>query len=243
MINTIEALQGLYVALGGEMSDVENITTIPEMLTAISTVAQAAASELPAVKSTDNNKLLTVVNGKWDKADAPTELPAVTSDDNGNVLSVVEGAWAKAAAPTELPTVAAADKGKYLTVSNNGAWVKSSSALSLESAKAGDITYNNDTLTITLNSAAEIWNRNNLFSKIRANGCDKYYFTYGNDVDTRFIIAGIGRLEGNDMLCVIGYATNPSALGPASYTKTTIFISPRNENEDRIFIETVTPST
>lgn len=124
MINTIEALQGLYVALGGEMSDVENFTTIPEMLTAISTVAQAAASELPAVKSTDNNKLLTVVNGKWDKADAPTELPAVTSDDNGNVLSVVEGAWAKSDAPAALPTVTADDNGSDLIVANS-AWSKS----------------------------------------------------------------------------------------------------------------------
>jgi len=98
MINTIEALQGLYVALGGELSDVANVTIIPEMLTAISTVAAAAASELPAVKTADNGKLLTVVSGKWAKADAPTELPAVTGDDNDKVLTVVNGAWDKAAA-------------------------------------------------------------------------------------------------------------------------------------------------
>lgn len=69
MINTIEALQGLYVALGGELSDVANVTTIPDMLTAISTVAAQGASELPAVTADDNGKLLTVVNGAWDKVD------------------------------------------------------------------------------------------------------------------------------------------------------------------------------
>ena len=93
MINTIEALQGLYVALGGELSDVANITTIPEMLTAISTVAAAGASELPAVKSADNGNVLTVVSGKWAKATPVTELPAVTAADNGKVLKVIDGAW------------------------------------------------------------------------------------------------------------------------------------------------------
>lgn len=100
MISTIEALQGLYVALGGELSDVENITTIPEMLTAISTVAAAGASELPAVKAADNGKLLTVVNSKWAKADAPTELPSVSGSDNGKVLTVKSGAW-----DAQMPTV------------------------------------------------------------------------------------------------------------------------------------------
>lgn len=93
MINTIEALQGLYVALGGDITDVANVTTIPEMLTAISTVAAAAASELPVVGKSDNGKVLAVVNGKWTKAAPATELPAVTADDNGKVLKVVDGAW------------------------------------------------------------------------------------------------------------------------------------------------------
>lgn len=96
MINTIEALQGLYVSLGGELTDVANVTTIPEMLTAISTVAAAAASELPAVKTADNGKLLTVVSGKWAKADAPTELPAVSTSDEGKALIVNnQGKWTK----------------------------------------------------------------------------------------------------------------------------------------------------
>lgn len=94
MITSIEALKGLYVALGGELSDVASLNKIPDMLEAISTVASAAASELPAVKAADNGKVLTVVDGKWAKADLPAVLPAVTADDNGKVLKVVEGVWA-----------------------------------------------------------------------------------------------------------------------------------------------------
>lgn len=96
VINNVAALQGLYVALGGDIADVENITTTAEMLYALADVAQAAASELPAVKSSDNGKLLKVVGGKWAKA--ASDLPAVTGDDNDKVLTVVNGAWDKAAA-------------------------------------------------------------------------------------------------------------------------------------------------
>lgn len=97
-LKTIEALRGLYVALGGDLADVVNINNTPDMLMAISTVASAAASELPVVKAADNGKVLKVVEGKWAKADLPEELPAVTGDDNGKVLKVVEGEWTKATA-------------------------------------------------------------------------------------------------------------------------------------------------
>lgn len=121
MINTIEALRGLYVALGGDLTDVANITTIPGMLFAISEVAAAAASELPAVKGTDDGKVLTVVSGKWAKADLPTELPAVSGADDGNVLTVVSGAWAKASIPSQLPAVTSENNGSVLKVID-GVW-------------------------------------------------------------------------------------------------------------------------
>lgn len=35
MNTTVEALQNLYVAKGGELSDVENFNTIPEMVNAL----------------------------------------------------------------------------------------------------------------------------------------------------------------------------------------------------------------
>ena len=100
-MNTIEALRKLYVALGGEAADVANLNITPEMISAIADIAEGGgASSLPAVTAADNNKLLTVVNGAWDKADAAKELPAVTGTDNGRVLKVVNGAWAKAAEQT-----------------------------------------------------------------------------------------------------------------------------------------------
>lgn len=46
MDTTVKALQNLYVALGGTAADVENLTTIPDMVNAIATqVAANAASE------------------------------------------------------------------------------------------------------------------------------------------------------------------------------------------------------
>ena len=62
MINTVESLRGLYVALGGNITEVANLNTIPELLTEISTVAQAAATELPAATAADSGKFLVVNN-------------------------------------------------------------------------------------------------------------------------------------------------------------------------------------
>lgn len=70
-MNTVEALQALYVAFGGNIEDVVNITTIPEMLNAIATVVSSASSGLPTVTSEDNGKVLTVVDGEWAAADLP----------------------------------------------------------------------------------------------------------------------------------------------------------------------------
>ena len=65
-MNTISALQALYVALGGDADDVANINTIPEMISAIATqAAKATAPELPAVTATDNGSVLKVVDGAW----------------------------------------------------------------------------------------------------------------------------------------------------------------------------------
>lgn len=72
MDNTIDALRNLYVALGGDSATVANIAIIPEMINAIATlISSGATAELPKVSATDNGKVLTVVSGKWAKADLP----------------------------------------------------------------------------------------------------------------------------------------------------------------------------
>ena len=93
-MTTINALKNLYVELGGNLEDVENITIIPDMINALSEIAGSTV-----------------------------ELPAVTTEDNGDVLTVVEGAWAKATIPAQLPAVTSEDAGKVLTVNSEGQWV------------------------------------------------------------------------------------------------------------------------
>ena len=71
MDNNITALQGLYVVLGGDIEDVENINTIPEMIKAIASVASGvAAATLPEVTAADDGKILKVVDGAWAAAES-----------------------------------------------------------------------------------------------------------------------------------------------------------------------------
>jgi hypothetical protein len=82
----------------------------------------AGGAGLPAVTGSDDGKVLTVVNGAWDKAAVPTELPSVASTDNGKLLEVVAGQWSVGARRDDLPTVMPADAGKILRVTDNGFW-------------------------------------------------------------------------------------------------------------------------
>ena len=106
MITTVEALKGLYVALGGELTDtydsiangiaVSDYVLIPDVIQAITQkVPSGSGASLPAVTAADNGDVLTVVDGAWAKAAVTKELPAVTAEDNGSVLKVVDGAWDK----------------------------------------------------------------------------------------------------------------------------------------------------
>lgn len=99
MKTTVEALQDYYVEAGGQLADVADITTIPDMIDAI-TALGGGGSSLPAVTSDDNGDILGVVEGAWAKMDAPSALPNVTAEDNGDILGVVEGEWAKIDAPS-----------------------------------------------------------------------------------------------------------------------------------------------
>lgn len=44
MDNTLDALRNLYVALGGEVADVENLVTIPDLINAIAQLDFSALS-------------------------------------------------------------------------------------------------------------------------------------------------------------------------------------------------------
>lgn len=67
MDNTLDALRGLYVALGGDADDVANLVTIPDLIKVISTqvATVVGTKELPDVDADDNGKVLKVVDGEW----------------------------------------------------------------------------------------------------------------------------------------------------------------------------------
>ena len=76
MDTTVKALQNLYVAMGGDLTDtyddiadgaaVSNYVTIPDMINAIAAlISSGATAELPEVDADDNGKVLKVADGKW----------------------------------------------------------------------------------------------------------------------------------------------------------------------------------
>ena len=67
MDNTLDALRGLFVALGGDADDVANLVTIPDLIKVISTqvATVVGTKELPDVDADDNGKVLKVVDGEW----------------------------------------------------------------------------------------------------------------------------------------------------------------------------------
>lgn len=78
MNTTVEALKGLYVVLGGQLTDtyadiaggiaVSDYVLIPDCIQAITQKASTAVkAELPAVTAEDNGSVLKVVDGKWAK--------------------------------------------------------------------------------------------------------------------------------------------------------------------------------
>ena len=73
MNTTVEALKGLYVALGGQLTDtyadiaggiaVSDYVLIPDCIQAIT--QKVTGAELPAVTAEDDGKVLKVVDGAW----------------------------------------------------------------------------------------------------------------------------------------------------------------------------------
>ena len=133
MDTIVKALQALYVAIGGKLTDtysdiaggvaVSEYVTIPDVINALAKIAVPA--ELPSVAKTDEGKVLIVdSNGKWSVGNVPAELPAVTVANEGAVLMVGnDGKWGVDYVPAELPVVTADDDGDMLKVID-GEWDK-----------------------------------------------------------------------------------------------------------------------
>lgn len=62
MVTTVEALQSLYVSIGGTLSDVENLNTIPDMITAISEVEAGKTEEERTVTSDEINAIVNSIS-------------------------------------------------------------------------------------------------------------------------------------------------------------------------------------
>ena len=82
-------------------------------------------SGLPSVTTTDNGKVLKVVNGGWEPSTGGSGLPSVTTTDNGKVLKVVDGGWEPSTEssgltnPGTLPSFSATVSGEVLTIAWN----------------------------------------------------------------------------------------------------------------------------
>lgn len=61
MITTVEALQNLYVSLGGNLQDVESLNTIPNILTAISDFEEGKTEEERTITSNEIDSIINSV--------------------------------------------------------------------------------------------------------------------------------------------------------------------------------------
>ena len=62
MNTTIESLQAVYVSIGGNLSDVENINTIPDMLDAIAILKDSSIEASVPITSDDIDAIIDSVN-------------------------------------------------------------------------------------------------------------------------------------------------------------------------------------
>ena len=58
MVTTVEALQGLYVSKGGSLEDVKNLSTIPDMIEALSGIE---TEDLRPITSSEVNSIINTV--------------------------------------------------------------------------------------------------------------------------------------------------------------------------------------
>lgn len=58
MNTTVESLQGLYVARGGDLSDVEDLNTIPEMIDAITSITEYSTEGSLPISSDEVDEII-----------------------------------------------------------------------------------------------------------------------------------------------------------------------------------------
>lgn len=149
--NSVEAMKVAQQAL-------DSIGDIDTLLDAING-EKVWVPGLPQVTTSDNGKVLEVVDGEW-AASTPSsggaDLPDITEADNGKVLTAVNGKWSPqppSGSEPELPEVTVEDNGKILTVVD-GAWAAAEAPSSgmpfIDLSSAGVIigTYTETTVTI-----------------------------------------------------------------------------------------------
>lgn len=71
-MTTVQALREIYKALGGSGADITDNMLIPEALILIAGKV-ATIQGLPAVTTTENGKIMKVVEGEWALADDAIE--------------------------------------------------------------------------------------------------------------------------------------------------------------------------
>lgn len=58
MNTTVESLQGLYVARGGDLADVEDLNTIPEMIDAITSITESSTEGSLPISSDEVDEII-----------------------------------------------------------------------------------------------------------------------------------------------------------------------------------------
>lgn len=94
MIKAKDRLHYFLAKIAGKNPDTELIPRTQTEYWLDQIAQKPSGSDLPEVDSTDNGKVLTVVDGEWDAAGASSGLPEVSSADNGKALVVDNGEWA-----------------------------------------------------------------------------------------------------------------------------------------------------
>lgn len=95
-MNTNDEVKFVYLQSGQTPATPDAGTVYFNPTTKDISVGDVAFQTLPSASTSDNGKVLSVVDGAWGAMDVPNGLPAVTGADDGSILQVVNGAWAKA---------------------------------------------------------------------------------------------------------------------------------------------------